>query len=63
METKVCSNCNKNMIKEYSNTILLSSPAQYPYEWWCACGYKEDGGVERGETKHEKFMRRWNDAQ
>lgn len=55
----ICHICGKKMIKRYANYVLTSYPPQYPWDWWCACGHTELGGVDRGQTDEEILKERW----
>jgi hypothetical protein len=50
------------MIKKSANIMLCSYPAQYPWNWWCACGHEEHGGVDVGTTMEEINRKRWEEA-
>ena len=52
-----CPKCGKEMVgKRYTHEILLSKPAQYPWNWVCVgCGHEFRGGADtfekpKGET-------------
>jgi len=62
-ETRICPQCGKRMIKRYKPCILASYPPQYPWFWWCRCGYTEDGGFDRGMTEEEIYERLWEEVQ
>ena len=59
METKTCPKCGKRMIRRYRNYALATYPLQRPWDWWCGCGYGEEGGVERELTLDEMAQREW----
>lgn len=61
METKPCSNCKAKMIRKYSGGVLMSSPPQYPWSWWCGCGHHEDGGFASGRH-HPTLQEQWENA-
>jgi len=57
METrKDCPKCGKKMVVKYSSVVLMTYPAQYPWDWWCGCGYTEKGGIE-GDSTYESIAR------
>ena len=58
-DAKVCPKCGKSMIRWATGEVLLSYPAQYPWEWRCGCGNRERGGIERGKTEGEIFREAW----
>ncbi|MHC1588398.1 MAG: hypothetical protein ACXQS1_01115 [Methermicoccaceae archaeon] len=62
-ETKRCPKCGAKMIKRYQQRILPTYPAQSPWDWWCACGHREKGGVDKGMSEEEVWQRVWEDAQ
>ena len=61
VETKKCPKCGKNMIKRY-RTTFLTYPPQYLWEWWCKCGYRQAGGIERGMTVEEVYEKLWEEV-
>lgn len=61
--TKECPKCERRMIKAPTGVCLMTSPVQYPWDWWCACGHTEEGGVEREATIEEERRKRWEKAQ
>jgi len=58
---KICPNCGKKMIKRYEDYILLTNPPQHPWFWWCGCGHKEKGGIDKGESIGEIYREIWKD--
>ena len=44
------------MVVKYSSVVLMTYPAQYPWDWWCGCGYTEKGGIE-GDSTYESIAR------
>lgn len=44
-EHKDCPECQKKMITEWEPFVMMSSPPQRRWYWWCACGYTEMGGI------------------
>ena len=56
---KICPKCEKKMIQRYSNLVLTSYPPQYPWDWSCACGHTEKGGIERGQTDEDIALKKW----
>lgn len=54
-----CDKCGMQMVKRYRNTEYSTSPPQRPYFWWCGCGAKKKGGIERGATEKEKSYEEW----
>lgn len=60
---KKCSKCGKNMIMEYRSIALVTYPQKFPWDWWCACGNTEEGGIERGQTNEEIRQKNWEMAQ
>lgn len=59
METKPCE-CGKKMILS-SRGLGLSDPPVRFYEWWCACGRKEDAPSMR-EPRYDARLARWEAA-
>ena len=65
METKTCPKCGKQMIRRYRDYVLLTYPVQRPWDWWCGCGYSEEGGIELDKTEDQIVREQWeivNDA-
>jgi hypothetical protein len=58
-DNMVCPKCGKKMIKQYTNTALTTYPPQYPWSWWCGCGYTAEGGVEKGKTTEQMSREAW----
>ena len=56
---KPCPKCDRQMISEWFGGVLLTSPAQHPWRWWCGCGNTEVGGVITEESREQERMRRW----
>ena len=63
VKTKRCPKCGARMIKRYENCVYLTDPPQYPWNWWCACGWQEKGGIDRGISEEEVIRRIWEEAQ
>ena len=61
-QTKRCPKCGKKMIKRYENYVLTSYPPQYPWYWWCKCGYTEEGGIDKGITIEELYDKLWEET-
>lgn len=61
-KTMQCKKCKKKMIKRYEDYMLTSYPAQSPWYWWCKCGHRENGGIERGTTTEELMIEQWERA-
>jgi len=59
--TKECPKCGRRMIKRYEDSILLTHPPQAPWYWWCGCGYREEGGVDRAVTNDEWYKMIWRE--
>ena len=57
--TKECPKCKAQMIQRYENIVYCTYPPQHPWNWWCGCGHTETGGVERGITEEESYLREW----
>ncbi|RLJ01290.1 MAG: hypothetical protein DRP11_04660 [Candidatus Aenigmatarchaeota archaeon] len=60
--TKTCPQCGKQMIKRYENRVLLTNPPQYPWYWWCECGYTEKGGADRGILMEDFYYQQWEEV-
>ncbi len=72
----ICAKCGKVMIKRCEeNTamyparytiadewILMDTPLQLPFFWWCGCGHREDGGIDHGKSGDEIYKRLWKQA-
>jgi hypothetical protein len=61
-QTKPCPVCGKKMIRKYRHYIMATYPASHPWDWWCGCGHKEEGGIERGITPDEALRIQWEEA-
>jgi len=60
--TKQCERCGRRMIRDFENVMLPTNPPQYPWSWWCGCGYTEVGGIERGLSSAELRQHEWEEA-
>lgn len=61
-ETKPCPVCGKNMLHGVKNTVKLTDPAIYEWEWLCKCGHREKGGFVREKSAWDLFSGRWEQA-
>jgi hypothetical protein len=61
VNTKVCPECGKLMIKEWG-AQLSSDPPQQAWVWWCGCGHREWGGVEIHPSFQLRMVGQWEDV-
>jgi len=59
---KTCPKCGKNMIRKYMDITLTSYPPLFHWQWWCACGHEENGGVDVIMYPQELDRQRWLEA-
>jgi hypothetical protein len=60
---KPCPKCGKKAILQRTGVTLSSYPGYDLREWWCACGYREEGPPLRGMTQEEFRLKQWQRAQ
>ena len=59
LATTSCPQCGKMMINVRSGEVLLTYPEQHKTIWWCECGYRREGEVERDITQEEYYLKLW----
>lgn len=62
METKLCPKCSANRVKQYTGMVLCDNPPQYPFIWYCGCGYNEETGVDRHQYEPPTIHEIWQKA-